>query len=258
VTGTIMPAINVSRCGDVSVVGNTVQKYAGGALYLGGPGTDGSIAGPYTVAANTFSEPQDGASSIVVGQLDPATDGIPAGVLITGNTITSSTARNLITVYNGKNVDITGNLLQVRGAGAMTAITFSGSGVTGNDYMDAISVEHNLFDLDAANTASKAAMRFGPGHEVDTTNYWFTGNRLIAGAVMFALSASCTNPNISMMQQAQSGFSYTGGATSLALDMAGPTTTTAPAAGAGGALPATPAGYFTVKINGTARKVAYY
>lgn len=36
------------------------------------------------------------------------------------------------------------------------------------------------------------------------------------------------------------------------------TTTTAPSAGAAGALPATPTGYFTATIGGTARKVAYY
>lgn len=37
-----------------------------------------------------------------------------------------------------------------------------------------------------------------------------------------------------------------------------PTSTTAPSAGAGGALPATPAGYATIYINGTARQIAYY
>jgi hypothetical protein len=36
------------------------------------------------------------------------------------------------------------------------------------------------------------------------------------------------------------------------------TTTTAPAAGGAGALPATPLGYATIRINGTDRKVAYY
>lgn len=36
------------------------------------------------------------------------------------------------------------------------------------------------------------------------------------------------------------------------------TTTTAPSAGGAGALPATPTGYFTINIGGTARKVAYY
>lgn len=35
-------------------------------------------------------------------------------------------------------------------------------------------------------------------------------------------------------------------------------TTTAPAAGGAGALPATPAGYFTMSINGTDRKIPYY
>lgn len=37
-----------------------------------------------------------------------------------------------------------------------------------------------------------------------------------------------------------------------------PTTTTAPSAGGAGALPATPAGYVEIKVNGTPRKVAYY
>lgn len=35
-------------------------------------------------------------------------------------------------------------------------------------------------------------------------------------------------------------------------------TTTSPSAGGAGALPATPAGYISVSINGTARKVPYY
>jgi hypothetical protein len=36
------------------------------------------------------------------------------------------------------------------------------------------------------------------------------------------------------------------------------TTTTAPGAGGAGALPATPKGYFTLSINGTAQQIAYY
>lgn len=36
------------------------------------------------------------------------------------------------------------------------------------------------------------------------------------------------------------------------------TTTTAPSAGAGSALPVTPAGYFTLKINGTSHQIPYY
>jgi hypothetical protein len=38
----------------------------------------------------------------------------------------------------------------------------------------------------------------------------------------------------------------------------GKTTTTAPAAGGAGALPATPKGYVTVSIGGTNRQVPYY
>jgi hypothetical protein len=42
------------------------------------------------------------------------------------------------------------------------------------------------------------------------------------------------------------------------LGVTGTSTTTAPAAGGAGALPATPLGYVTVNVNGVARKVAYY
>lgn len=49
----------------------------------------------------------------------------------------------------------------------------------------------------------------------------------------------------------------TGGTFSPA-DLSGTTATTAPAAGGAGALPATPAGYLTVRVNGTNRQVPYY
>jgi hypothetical protein len=52
--------------------------------------------------------------------------------------------------------------------------------------------------------------------------------------------------------------STTGGLSGGALSIAPTTTTTAPGAGGAGALPATPAGYMTVTVNGTARKVPYY
>jgi uncharacterized protein (DUF2345 family) len=42
------------------------------------------------------------------------------------------------------------------------------------------------------------------------------------------------------------------------VNVSGPSTTTAPSAGAGDALPATPTGYLTIKVNGTSRKIAYY
>lgn len=42
------------------------------------------------------------------------------------------------------------------------------------------------------------------------------------------------------------------------ISIAPATTTTAPSSGGAGALPATPTGYFTINIGGTARKVAYY
>jgi hypothetical protein len=52
--------------------------------------------------------------------------------------------------------------------------------------------------------------------------------------------------------------STTGALSGGSLSIAPTTTTTAPGAGGAGALPATPAGYMTVTVNGTARKIPYY
>jgi hypothetical protein len=48
------------------------------------------------------------------------------------------------------------------------------------------------------------------------------------------------------------------GGTFVPLDVSGTTGTTAPSAGGAGALPATPAGYLTIRVNGTSRQVPYY
>ena len=72
------------------------------------------------------------------------------------------------------------------------------------------------------------------------------------------MPSAITNPNIKIRNQSQSGLTFSAGVTPKAVGMNGPTTTTAPSAGGGGALPATPAGYLTVNVGGTDRKVAYY
>ena len=42
------------------------------------------------------------------------------------------------------------------------------------------------------------------------------------------------------------------------IGLSGPVTTTAPGAGGGSALPATPTGYLSVKVGGTPRQIAFY
>jgi hypothetical protein len=91
---------------------------------------------------------------------------------------------------------------------------------------------------------------------VATTKYWFKDNKRLNLGLDWAVSANVTNPNFSIEGVASNPtFS---GVTALPPQLSLPTTTTAPSAGGGGALPATPAGYMTVKLNGTDRKIPYY
>ncbi|WP_321842682.1 hypothetical protein [Burkholderia cepacia] len=91
----------------------------------------------------------------------------------------------------------------------------------------------------------------GPNVRVATTNVLALSNGL---ADVIRLSAS-SNALIATSTDDGSGnkLQVNGG-----VSIAPSTTTTAPAAGGAGALPATPTGYATIRINGTDRKVAYY
>jgi hypothetical protein len=90
-------------------------------------------------------------------------------------------------------------------------------------------------DLAANWTAANPVLRLGEiGHEQDTGK-----TKIGDGATAWA----------SLAYWVPSGGAVMTGAT---------TTTSAPSAGGAGALPATPAGYVTVTINGVNRKLPYY
>lgn len=93
----------------------------------------------------------------------------------------------------------------------------------------------------------RAAWRFYP--QAGSVN--FLGSKSGATGVAPLLAAlSDTDTNVDLtIQGSGTGVINFGNAT---------TTTSAPSAGGGGALPATPTGYMTIKVGGTARKVAYY
>lgn len=256
--GNILPAIMVARSTNVSISGNVVLKPKGGALYLGGVGDDGTAAGAYVVSGNVFSDPQDAAALVHIGQATPAVDSVPTGVTFSSNMLTSSAARTLMQVYNGLNINITNNQFRMVGEGAANAVTLVGAGVTGSNYMDRVTLMGNYFDLDVVNPASKTAVRFSPGHDAHTTKYWFRGNRLVGGAGMFISSSVITNPNISIEDQVATGISFASGVSSVPMQLNGVASSVAPGAGSAGILPSNPRGYVTLNINGNDRQIAYY
>lgn len=253
--GTVRCAINVMRSSQVSVIGNNIQNGYGGALNLGAIET-GDHSELYTVVGNTFTNAMDAAPLVNVGSTTPSTDGIPVGIVFSGNVVRSNTGlASLMRVNSGKEITITGNTFQLLNAGTADGLQFYGSEETSNLYTDNINVANNLFDLDVTNGASKRCVRFASGHETDTSTYWFSRNRRVGGSAMFIVSAALTNPNVSVSDQANDTLTSWVAPSNMLYGVAG---TVAPSAGGAGALPATPLGYLTVNVNGSSRKIAYY
>lgn len=257
VNGNALPALMITRSSNVTVLGNTVSNGRGGAIYLGGP-VAGGFAGPYTVIGNTFSNALDGASIMYVGELDP-TDGTVTDAIIMGNTFErSNSLGGIVTIYNGRQLRVTGNTFKCSDVTVgMTALMLAGSGVTQNDWMDDVSIEDNYFDLAHANST---AIRFSPGHEVDTTTYWFRRNRKTGARLgrMFTQSANITNPNISIQDQVRDGLFLDSTVQTTLMSFGGATIVTDPGGGSAAALPGAPRGYLAVNVNGTDRHVAFY
>jgi hypothetical protein len=250
---TILPALMVLRSANVSIVGNVVQRPAGGGIYLGGPAPS-TIAGPYEVIGNTFSDPQDAATLAYIGQQAPATEGIPQHVDFAFNTLTSPAApKSLMVVWNGKHLRVANNRFQMAAGGGFTALTLQGLGVTGNDYLDHLDVAHNRFDIDTS-----SAIRLSPGADALTSIMRFRGNRRTDANPLFIVSAAVTNPNIDVQDQPRTGLTLSSGVSTARAFTFGPAQTTAPAAGTAGALPSAPAGYLGVSVNGTNRLIPYY
>lgn len=86
----------------------------------------------------------------------------------------------------------------------------------------------------------------------DGTNTWTVDTN--SGNLRFNKSGVSTPASLSFAGD----LTLAGAVTTLRIGTGNATTATAPSAGAGGALPATPAGYVTISIGGTSRQVAYY
>lgn len=119
----------------------------------------------------------------------------------------------------------------------------------------------------AVEAIAAQAMATGPllARIADLEAQLLSGPALPAAVLTEGSPIGAIQPSTGTFTTVSAGGNVSGGSVSTAgtlsgadLSIAPATSTTAPAAGGAGALPATPAGYATVTINGTARKIPYY
>ncbi|MCA8068539.1 hypothetical protein [Burkholderia vietnamiensis] len=127
------------------------------------------------------------------------------------------------------------------GLGSSNTPTFAGATLT-----DASANNTGTLTVSAVNSASGLNLKLTGNGSTNPTKYI-----QIYNGVFKIISSNFSTVLLSLDEPGNLGIN--GG-----LSFAPATTTTAPAAGSAGALPATPAGYATVTIGGTARKIAYY
>jgi hypothetical protein len=167
--------------------------------------------------------------------------------------VTGTHAASVVARINGATVPAAGALT--------TAHVLKVSGVSATTYGFILNAN---VDAAAAIAGTKITPDFGAQTIVTTT---VVSTPAINQADV--VTASATGNNLTIRAQNATGATSTGGDLILSpgtgtsangsINLNGvATSTTAPAAGAGQALPATPEGYISIKINGTVRLIPYY
>ena len=169
-----------------------------------------------------------GTSAVTYLQLGNDTNGAACYISLNGGNNTGAAGgANCLTIWNGLTAPIAfatagSTRMEVDGSGNVS-VTGTGGNVTFNYQGQNMNFTYGGTNYLSANTAS--------------------------GQIMFQTSGS----NAILLDSAQ-GLTAYGAVTFSGVA----TTTTAPSAGGAGALPATPAGYMTITVGSTARKIAYY
>lgn len=225
-----------------------------GSLGLGTMATQNANA--VAVTGGTVDGAAVGATTASTGKFTTLTVSYSsaAPVQMTGN-VTGNSSPNVVQASPVFQSDVVGSPSIYRTAAGTQAASFAIAGTlyhfaATQNTLGAGSSVANQYGFYAGGSLSGATANFGfVGNIPAATNNWnfytlSTAKNYFAGAVFIGSSTDDSSGN---KIQVNSGIS-----------IAPATTTTAPAAGGAGALPATPTGYATIRINGTDRKVAYY
>ena len=221
-----------------------------------------------TLTFSNWPAGSDTASAVTVIVIENATGGytptFPGTVTWIGNPPAQNTAANGISVYSFLSPD---GGTSVYGAGVSNVFTGPASGDIFDWYTNAGAL---VASLDSTGRAHFTGADIGSNTYAGSGCYgttsgehvWDTAD--VASAVNHVVFENSTTGNGPTIVPATDGTD-----TNIDMNLAGlgtgavgltnaTTTTSAPSAGGAGALPATPTGYVTIKVNGTARKVAYY
>ena len=172
--------------------------------------------------------------------------------------------------YKGTNVvlasGVTNTTIILAGAqsGATDPAVVDNSGNVSNVYFDHMNRTHrwrSWVQDETLAASGGAGMRISDPATPAAGALWLGTSGIRVQAASGVLYATSDSINFRDSTLAQMGFAdrFAGWQLNGAIQLVSPATTTvAPAAGGAGALPATPAGYVTITIAGTARKLPYY
>lgn len=214
-------------------------------------GTGLSVSGSLALSLNAFElQANTGAVASIGGS---------ETVLGPGSYCENTAATSGITIPAASTVMFVGLYL----ATASDTVTNNGSLTFVNVKDNTVSIINNSLlciygSTSAAPTGPGTTCFFFPGQPLNLT----TADVSISAGKRYKLNGPADSTS-AILRDVGTGDTVVGAGSGLvrvpSLSMTGATTTTtAPGAGGAGALPATPAGYVTVTINGTAQKIAYY
>lgn len=215
----LLSALVVSRSANVSVTGNVFLGSSDSSLSVGGV-AGGTASRNITVTGNTFADSANAVPHLVVGQQDPATEGFPTGVTISGNSFYSTSVVEAIRIYSGKHVQISGNTIRNISTAGSGCIVFYGSGESGASasYTDDISIIGNLITM-----SGHASHRVFDIWNIDTTavKVVIAENNVSTSGTVFLHNNDVTNPNLWFADTPTSGLTWDTGVTPSAT-LAGP------------------------------------
>jgi hypothetical protein len=183
-----------------------------------------------------------------------------ANAKVSLDTISQDPGNNMAPIANGRYVCPATGYYQVVGNAAAV------STATGQQVVSFIA--KNGVQVNQGNLTSSSASGQGMQSIVADLIYCNAGDYLelwVYSSTALAGSTGSNNTYLSVVQVGNSmNFTAAGGDLAgtypnpTAIGMTGAASTTSPAAGGAGALPATPAGYVTQNVNGVSRKIPYY
>lgn len=139
-----LAAFSISRCENVSAIGNIFDRCADGTLAID---TDvlGTVCRNVTVVGNTFEN--SGSFDVVIGNTDPAVQGVPRNVVLLGNAFlrdAATPAGTAIDVRSATHLTIADNtFFHEASAGTPTAILLRGAG--GEEFTRFVAIRGNMF-----------------------------------------------------------------------------------------------------------------